>query len=85
MTSARGEGSGCHKVVAWGREKVKTLILQTVAILHNTTYRSLTTLLGTSQSLILKSRDTSGLVAWRWVLAYRLSVREEVVLEVIDE
>ena len=60
-------------------------MLQTIAILHDTANYRATRLLGATQSLLLKGRDTTGLVAWRWILTTWLAMREEVVLEVVDE
>ena len=84
MTTTRGEGSGGHEVVARGREQVQTIALQTVTILHHTTDGCLTTFLCTAQGLVLKGGDSAGLVARTGVLAHRLTVREEILFEVID-
>ena len=84
MTATGGEGSSGHEVIAWGGEQVQASVLQTVAILHHAADGSLAALLGAAQRLVLQRRDTSGLVAWAGVLTHRLTVREEILLEVID-
>ena len=85
MASCGSKSRCCYEVVARSREKVKARCLQAVAIFENTTYRSTTAFLRASQSLVLKCRDTTSLVAWGWILANWLTMREEVVLEIIDE
>ena len=84
MTTAGGEGSGGYEVVTRGREQVKTTVLQTVAILHDTADGSLTTLLGTAEGLVLEGRYTASLIARTGILTDGLAMRQEILLEVID-
>ena len=59
-------------------------MLQTVTILHHTTDGSLAALLGAAQRFVFECGDTTSLVAWTGVLTNGFSVREEVVLEIIN-
>ena len=84
MATARGEGSSRYEVVAGSREQIQAVVLQAIAIFHHTTNWSLAALLGATKGLIFEGRNTTCLIAWGGVLAYRLAMRQEVVLEVID-
>ena len=60
-------------------------MLQAVAIGEHTAHGGTAALLRTAQCLVFECGDATGLVAWRWILAHRLAMRQEVLLEVVDE
>ena len=84
MTAARSKSCRSHKVVARSREEVQTCSRQAIAIFHHATNRGTTTLLCTTQSLILKGRDTTSLVARTGILAYGFAVAQEILFEIIN-
>ena len=63
MTAARCQRCSGHQVVAGSREQVQPLVLQAVAILHDSAHGGLAALLRTAQGLVFKGGDAAGLVA----------------------
>ena len=85
LTTGSRQSGGGDEVVARSREEVETVVLDAFAILHDAADDTLARLLGAAESFLFEGRDTARLVAWAWILATRFTVREEVVLEVVDE
>ena len=65
-------------------QQVQTVHLQTVTIFQYTADRGTSAFLCATQRLVLEGGDATGLVARTGVLAYRLTVAEEILLEVIN-
>ena len=82
MTSAGSECRRSDEVVTRSREQVESLYLQALAIRHHAAYKRLTAFLRAAERFVLERRDTSGFVARTRVLAYRLAVTQEIVLEI---
>ena len=63
MASCGSKCRGCNEVIARSREKVETRSLQAVTVFKNSANWSTSAFLRASESLVLKSRDTTSLVA----------------------
>ena len=85
MTSAGSECRGSHEVITRCRKEVQTFHPEAFAVRHHAAYKGFAAFLRATECFVLQRRDTTGFVTRRRVFSHRLTVRQEIVLEVVNE